>query len=702
MNSPALGLVSDPYDRNGSTAALPLVNYAQPLRQDSPDDFDYPRGFAPSQNASQFGDSASNVGTETYAPSRNMFRDLDQKDEKDPLDAEPADGETTEEYKESMARRRWVWLCSILTFWIPGFLLSKVGGMKRPDVRQAWREKLTINLIIWFICGCTIFVIAVLGPLICPRQHVYSSAELAGHSYNNDPNNAYVAIRGEVFDLSSFAPTHLTAVSVIPTKSVLQYGGLDASNLFPVQVNALCGGTTGALSPYVTLDTTNTSDPFTQYHDFRAYTNDSRPDWYQEMMIMMRNRFRVGFMGYTKKDLRSMASSGRAIGIYNNMVYELTTYIRQNGGGLKAPNGTTLTATDEGDRHFMADQVVELFTYNSGQDITQLLNNLGGTIGQDVVDRQTQCLRNLFLIGQVDTRDSAQCQFSTYILLALSILMVAIIGFKFIAALHFGSSRAPENHDKFVICQVPCYTEGEDSLRRTIDSLVKLKYDDKRKLLLVICDGNIKGFGNDKSTPAIVLDLLGVDPNLDPEPLSFQSLGEGAKQHNMGKVYAGLYECSGHVVPYMVIVKVGKPTERPKPGNRGKRDSQMILMHFLNKVGSVAAVHDRWALLTVDPLQCPDEPTRTGDVSPDQECHWRQPQLLRVSFHGGCRHDRGRVISEQACVRVRDVGEDLLTSGACMIRRSSASVVKRLLPMPNSRSSRCRRFVQRTPLSNSV
>jgi chitin synthase len=39
-------------------------------------------------------------------------------------------------------------------------------------------------------------------------------------------------------------------------------------------------------------------------------------------------------------------------------------------------------------------------------------------------------------------------------------------------------------------------------------------------------------------------------------------------------------------VPYIVIVKVGKPTERPKPGNRGKRDSQMIIMHFLNKVSN--------------------------------------------------------------------------------------------------------------------
>ena len=61
-------------------------------------------------------------------------------------------------------------------------------------------------------------------------------------------------------------------------------------------------------------------------------------------------------------------------------------------------------------------------------------------------------------------------------------------------------------------------------------------------------------------------------------------LGESAKQHNMGKVYSGLYECGGHVVPYLVVVKVGKPTERQRPGNRGKRDSQMVIMHFLNKV----------------------------------------------------------------------------------------------------------------------
>ena len=150
---------------------------------------------------------------------------------------------------------------------------------------------------------------------------------------------------------------------------------------------------------------------------------------------------------------------------------------------------------------------------------------------------------------------------------------------------------------QFVICQVPCYTEGEESLRNTLESLAALKYDDKRKLIFVICDGMIVGSGNDRPTPRIVLDILGADPTLDPEPLSFQSLGDGARQHNMGKVrrgdrrieltaqvYSGLYECQGHIVPYLVLVKVGKVSERSRPGNRGKRDSQMLLMRFLNRI----------------------------------------------------------------------------------------------------------------------
>jgi len=79
-----------------------------------------------------------------------------------------------------------------------------------------------------------------------------------------------------------------------------------------------------------------------------------------------------------------------------------------------------------------------------------------------------------------------------------------------------------------------------------------LDCDDKRKLIFVICDGNIIGSGNERPTPAIVLDILGVDPTADPEPLMFKSVGEGSQKLNYGKVYSGLYEFEGHVVLYVL------------------------------------------------------------------------------------------------------------------------------------------------------
>ncbi|KAI0074333.1 glycosyltransferase family 2 protein [Panus rudis PR-1116 ss-1] len=588
MESPYEGGYNDPFGQ--SNQALPLVAHASPFqRADQYDDYsdrkssfrddDYDARSALTSNRDD--GSVSNFGTESYAPSRNMFQNADKKGllDKEAIAGEIQEGETAEVIKETSARRRWVALCWILTFWVPTPCLAYVGRMKRLDVQQAWREKLALNMIIWFMCGCAVFVIAIIGPLICPTEHVFSSSELASHSFQNDPNNVFTSVRGEVFDLTQLTGFHQRKVNVVPAKSILKYGGVAADNIFPVQVSALCNGIDGNVSPYVQLDSSNVTDENAQYHDFRAITTDYRPDWYFESMVLMRWNYRVGFMGYTKKDLKNQANQQRSVAVYRGSVYDLTSYIK-NGPAVAAPKGQQPPSGI--DPHFMHPAIINVFQLNAGQDVTKKIDALD--IGEDVLDRQRVCLRNLFMVGKVDTRNSPQCLFATYILLALSIMMVSVIGFKFIASINFGSARAPEDHDKFVICQVPCYTEGHASLKRTIDSLAQTKYDDKRKLLFIICDGMVVGSGNDQPTPRIVLDVLGANPNVDAEPLSFLSLGEGAKQHNMGKVFSGLYETAGHVVPYIVVVKCGKPGEKSRPGNRGKRDSQMLLMHFLNKV----------------------------------------------------------------------------------------------------------------------
>jgi len=519
----------------------------------------------------------------------DMFRNLDTRAQM----AEKGNEKTmveVEEVKTSASRKRWMFLVWLLTFLVPDFMIRWLGRMPRKDVRTAWREKLAINMMIWFFCLFAAFFIIVMPKLICPTQHVFSASELSSYD-GKGSNGALVSIRGIVFDLEQFAPSHYP--SIVPQKSLMKYAGLDASSLFPVQVSALCSGVDPAgIDSRVQLDytSTNTSgvanvisstDKNMKYHDFRAFTNDSRPDWFHEQMVMLKGGFRRGNIGYTDTWIGKLADKQNAMAILNNRIYDLTKYI-QGGRRVEPLPGEKPEDIPEISTNFMHPLVVDLFQKKAGSDVTKLWDSLA--LDADMRFRMQTCLDNLFYVGNLDTRNSVKCQFAQYLILVVSLVLVVVIGFKFFAALQFGSKDVPEGLDKFIICQVPAYTEDEDSLRRAIDSAARMKYDDKRKLLVVVCDGMIIGQGNDRPTPRIVLDILGVPETMDPEPLSFESLGEGLKQHNMGKVYSGLYEVQGHIVPFLVIVKIGKPSEVSRPGNRGKRDSQMVLMRFFNRV----------------------------------------------------------------------------------------------------------------------
>ena len=100
----------------------------------------------------------------------------------------------------------------------------------------------------------------------------------------------------------------------------------------------------------------------------------------------------------------------------------------------------------------------------------------------------------------------------------------------------------------------------------------------------------------------------------NPEPKGYISLVPGHKRFNRAKVHTGYYYCGDKRARIMVINKVGNPEEcgeidtniaettkingtdmdklvskatnipNPKAGNRGKRDSQVIIMSFFSKI----------------------------------------------------------------------------------------------------------------------
>lgn len=146
------------------------------------------------------------------------------------------------------------------------------------------------------------------------------------------------------------------------------------------------------------------------------------------------------------------------------------------------------------------------------------------------------------------------------------------------------------------ICLVTAYSESVEGLRTTLDSLATTDYPNSHKLILVIADGMVKGAGNTMTTPEICLSMMKdfVIPPHEVEPHSYVAIADGHKRHNMAKVYAGFYDYDNasvevskqQRVPMVVVAKVGNPLETndAKPGNRGKRDSQIVLMGFLQKV----------------------------------------------------------------------------------------------------------------------
>ncbi|KAJ7766830.1 glycosyltransferase family 2 protein [Mycena metata] len=468
-----------------------------------------------------------------------------------------------------------------MTWPVPTVLLKWLGRMKRPDVRLAWREKLAIFLLIFLLNATVAFYIIVFGKLLCPKfDKAWGVSEVGAHTATD---NYWVAVQGGVYDITDFVQGDHSDIASETSNSqdVLEtLAGQDLTYYFLVPLVLGCPTLVTDGSMMLTFKNFSDVEPTAVHVSGQLATVSTsalhQSNWYTNTFQAKMKNFYKGPLVYTSGTLKAYAADtgiAKIWGQYGQRIYDLTDYVN------------TISTNLNNDKYaFLNDDLVSVFKQQSGQDITKPLNVVLDKMDAATRGLNMECLNNVFHIGDHDFRKSVRCSIQNYLLIIASAIMMGSMGLKFLAALQLGSKTNPEMQDKFVLCQVPCYTEGEDSLWRTIDSLAALNYDDKRKLIFIICDGNVIGSGNDRTTPRIVLDILGIDPQLDPEPLLFKSVGEGSKALNYGKVYSGLYEFEGHVVPYMVVVKVGKPTERSKPGNRGKRDSQILLMHYLNRV----------------------------------------------------------------------------------------------------------------------
>ncbi|KAJ3013499.1 hypothetical protein HKX48_005722 [Thoreauomyces humboldtii] len=456
------------------------------------------------------------------------------------------------EREQTSSRQRWLCCTWSLTWCCCPVFLKTCGKMTRKDVQMAWREKVALCMIIAFMCLFLLAFIIGLPKVLCPKQRILSLDELRVRTNTHDP---WVYGYGKAYSISNILASHQAGgIDMHQFDAAL---GKDVSGLF-YKVDSFADFCPGITPPAAGWD--NLAERPLDY-SLRHATPGS--EYFQQLQLAA--KYDVAYRWDYIEQQPLLNSSWIVL---HEKVYDISTY-------HTSP--------------FFANPVIDrIFAGGLGNDISPSWNSLVVRPDPKTAAAVEHCMDNMFYIGVIDHRLDFGCQFSNYVLLASSMVIITIIGLKFLVAVQFTSTPVldPAKLEQFVICQMPCYTEGEASLRKSLESLAVMDYEGPRKLLFVICDGMVVGSGNNRPTPRIVLDILANKE--EPESFVFQSVGEGDQQLNRAKVYTGLYTVrkgdKEHTVPYIVVVKVGKDSEVGRPGNRGKRDSQLLLLKFLNRV----------------------------------------------------------------------------------------------------------------------
>ncbi|OAG32181.1 chitin synthase [Nematocida displodere] len=208
-------------------------------------------------------------------------------------------------------------------------------------------------------------------------------------------------------------------------------------------------------------------------------------------------------------------------------------------------------------------------------------------------DIELQCFKESCYAGELAIK-SVGCQITDAFLYLSCVAIMGLVLSRFFLAVAYSVVSRVQNwrllrrsSDSMpVILMTACYSEGREGLKATLDSLCQQEYDNK--LIVVVADGVITGSGNDASTPEILKSLitpassgLGGSKLGDwaTTPQQYISIASGSSKVNYAEVHPGTYTAStktGPVVANIILIL--------KTSNRGKRDSQMIIMNFFHRV----------------------------------------------------------------------------------------------------------------------
>ncbi|KAF8513015.1 glycosyltransferase family 2 protein [Hysterangium stoloniferum] len=500
----------------------------------------------------------------------------------------------------------WSIFAHVVTFWAPPFLLSTIGGLKERATRQAWREKIALCFIALVLGGVVGFATVGLNRALCPESSGTSPSRFA--SFGSDPNT--LGIQGWVFNISHSKITpqvdFYQLAKAAPLQDITTLFTQTAAN-FPACTNMKFAAATdipcsdaascplGAISQatFSTLSIINTTKivgyDWTQVRHLNGY--------------LVIDGAVLNLLPYFKAHPKAIAN--------DSVDMALRTVLEQQAAG-SGKDGTRIFYNRANLKAAVPCLVQRYYAGNidkitPGCFVSQLFLYVGLVVilGLVLVRFAMACVFNWFMSARLvaTPKNLSRTVISPSVLPEGANVTIdnktgtapwagpkGRQGQKLVKATPSPAniSLAQIGAELFTICLVTCYSEGEESIRTTLDSISSTSYSDARKLLFVVCDGMVTGAGEKRSTPDICVGLLEADPRFgNPEPMGYFAVGSGAKKENRAMVYAGHYTVAGRRTPTMIIVKCGTEAEShsdKKAGNRGKRDSQLILMNFFSRV----------------------------------------------------------------------------------------------------------------------
>ncbi|KAI8643982.1 chitin synthase-domain-containing protein [Parasitella parasitica] len=540
--------------------------------------------------------------------------------------------------------RRLVWISfsRFLTFLIPDFLLYYVGGLTSSESRQAWREKIALFFLFLFSAAFFCFWLEYISSYFCDPEKPLAYHEV----FSNDSKMA--AINGKAVDWrhTGIASPMIDWVNQYPhhdlsanfPKFIKLSRSSDQDQYRDSILNDCVYYQSNADKADAWLDYILQHDPGYSYSrtELDHLSQCPLPDHlnvtggpcfygadYEAQISALPVKGDIEYdpdvIRRTYNALPSPDNSTKqAYVILDGYVLDVTTYL--SGATTIIPLSSTLSSRSFAlDRMFLPLDLTLFLYINLGKDIT---DGFDGNVTENPT-LYRNCLIHLFQKGVVPSYISSDCSrinpalWATmgvgllYFLVKMNLAYLSRVSFIHRFLFNFApefssasflyqqrSSAAQHVQWPHTILMVPCFSESSETLKQTLDTLSRSTYDDNKKLLLFVCDGVTTSTQEQKETYVLLLEYLGYSCTDEPLSQAYTSLGQHGKRINYARVYSGYYETGRNRVPYLVIVKIGQTQEETEyrqshmltapPGNRGKRDSLVLVFGFLERCMNLA------------------------------------------------------------------------------------------------------------------